>query len=107
MGSGREELGPELALKFSTPLHPSAGRGRRILKREALCRQLPLRFWRLEAGQNEEVLEVHSGFKEVRSGLKAALVGLIGCRAGLKAFVEAAGGSTWFLGLWGQVRGRK
>ena len=37
-------------------------------------------------------LEVRSGFKEVRSGLKAALVGLIGCRAGLKAFVEAAGG---------------
>ena len=65
-----------------------------ILKREALCRQLPLRFWRLEAGQNEEVLEVHSGFKEVRSGLKAALVGLIGCRAGLKAFVEAAGESA-------------
>ena len=27
---GREDLGPELALKFSTPLHPSAGRGRRI-----------------------------------------------------------------------------
>ena len=23
-----------------------------ILKREALCRQLPLRFWRLEGGQN-------------------------------------------------------
>ena len=79
-------------IKFSTPLHPSVGRGRRILKREALCRQLPLRFWRLEAGQNEEVLEVHSGFKEVPSGLKAALVILIGCRAGLQAFVEAAGG---------------
>ena len=39
-----------------------------------------------EAGQNEEVLEGHSGFKEVGSGLKAALVGLIGCRAGLQAF---------------------
>ena len=51
MGSGKEELGPELALKSNTPLHPSVGRGRRILKREALCRQLPLTFWRLEGGQ--------------------------------------------------------
>ena len=36
-------------IKFNTPLHPSVGSGRRILKREALCRQLPSRFWRLEA----------------------------------------------------------
>ena len=65
-----------------------------ILKREALCRQLPLRFWRLEGGQNERFLKVRSGFKEGLSGLKAALVGLIVCRAGLKAFVEAAGESA-------------
>ena len=36
--------------------------------------------------------------------MKAALVGLIGCRAGLKAFVEAAGeraGGGWnFNGFW-------
>ena len=45
--------------------------------------------------------------------MKAALVGLIGCRAGLKAFVEAAGERAvggdfyWFLGLWGEVGGGK
>ena len=58
-------------------------------------------------------LKVHSGFKEVRSGLKAALVGLIGCRAVLNAFVTAAGGRAggrgldfyWFLGLWVEVGG--
>ena len=49
MGSGKEDLGQTTALKSSTPLHPSVGRGRRILKREALCRQLLARFWRLEA----------------------------------------------------------
>ena len=38
-------------IKFSTPLHPSVGRGRRILKREALCRQLLWRFRRLGAVQ--------------------------------------------------------
>ena len=46
---------PQLA-----PLHPSVGRGRRILKREALCRQLPSRFWRLEA--------VWARFQEVCGG---------------------------------------
>ena len=46
--------------------------------------------------------------------MKAALVGLIGCRAGLKAFVAAAGERAgggvevyWFLGLWGEVGGGK
>ena len=39
-------------------------------------------------------LEVLDSFKEVRSGLKAALVGLIGCRSWFEEVCGRSGGSN-------------
>ena len=49
MGSGREDLGQELVLKFQHATPPFRWKGAADLKCEALCRQLQTRFWRLEA----------------------------------------------------------
>ena len=49
MGSGKEDLGQELAIKFQHASPPFRWKGAADLKREALCRQLQTRFWRLEA----------------------------------------------------------
>ena len=49
MGSGREDLGQELDYKIWHATPPFRWKGAADLKREALCRQLPSRFWRLEA----------------------------------------------------------
>ena len=49
MGSGKEDLGQELELKSQHATPPFRWKGAADLKREALCRQLQTRFWRLEA----------------------------------------------------------
>ena len=49
MGSGKEDLGQELDPEIQHATPPFRWKGAADLKREALCRQLPTRFWRLEA----------------------------------------------------------
>ena len=49
MGSGKEDLGQELDPEIQHATPPFRWKGAADLKREALCRQLQTRFWRLEA----------------------------------------------------------
>ena len=76
MGSGKEDLGQELEIKSQHATPPFRWKGAADLKARSALPPAPTEMQEAGDGLNLIFLEVHGGFKEVRSGLQAAGVGL-------------------------------